>query len=196
MIAFGQFFGGIWPDRVWPNCAVGPRSRWAPKGWAPNRCPLKGSGSKPTRLGPQGGGPEGWAKIYRFFHLPPQFSFFLPSLGCSLVELWARPAARRGPHKDSREPKRALWVDFGLEPRPQFHEKTPQERGKKNAKFWAVRGRRGEGRGGLYFSSRQKRKQLFKSWVCGLIVVLLILCFFFFSKNFHFHDFTAILPFT
>ena len=45
---------------------------------------------------------------------------------------WRRPSGRRGSHKITPEkPKRALWVGHGLEPRPQFHEKTPRD-GRKN----------------------------------------------------------------
>ena len=54
----------------------------------------------------------------------------------------------------TKEPKRALWVDF--EPRAQFHERTPK-RGEvrsnfaagegKRAKFWAVQRRAGPAEG-------------------------------------------------
>ena len=52
---------------------------WGPEGW-----------------GPEGWGPEGWGpkggqpKISRFFFDSPDtiFFFFLPSLGCLLVEFW------------------------------------------------------------------------------------------------------------
>ena len=77
------------------------------------------------------------------------------SLGSSTVEVQApwchfvkpqRPASRRGSHKMTPEkPKRTLWVLHGLDPRPQFHEKTLQEGKKsqnvsgerKSVKFWA-----------------------------------------------------------
>ena len=45
--------------------------------------------------------------------------------------LWTREAVPPGSHKMTPEkPKRTLWVGHGLEPRPQFHEKTPRERRK------------------------------------------------------------------
>ena len=42
----------------------------------------------------------------------------------------------------------------------------------------------GEGEGGLYFSSRHKRKQLFKSWVCDLKLTY-VLDFVFFTVVFY-----------
>ena len=46
-------------------------------------------GPKPRKIGPEGWGPEGWGgPKFHVFSLPPQFSFFLPSLGCLLVEFW------------------------------------------------------------------------------------------------------------
>ena len=100
--------------------------------------------------GPSSSLPRTAQNFALFSPLPPQFSFFLPSLGGLRVELWPRfnaevcqsarlgslgpfcetPAAfggRRGSHKMGPEkPESALWADFG----PQFHEKTPK-RGKK-----------------------------------------------------------------
>ena len=48
----------------------------APEGWRP----------KPGQSGPRRVGPEGWPSA--FFPLPPQFSFFLLSLGGPFVEFW------------------------------------------------------------------------------------------------------------
>ena len=67
-----------------------------------------------------------------------------------------RPISARPPrfqHNDLREPKRDLWVDLGLAPRPQFNEKTPkrEERRKfavgegQKSENLGVRRRRGEG---------------------------------------------------
>ena len=51
------------------------------------------------------------------------------------------------------EPKWALWVGHGLEPRPQFHEKDPRERRKNEicdgrGKKSEILGGQGEGRSG------------------------------------------------
>ena len=96
----------------------------APKGGGPN---LKKVG--PRRVGPAGWGPEGWgAQNFALFPLPPQFAFFLLSLGGPFVEFWGclkcpgpgmctfgvlglpceAPAALKNPgfHTTTREPKR------------------------------------------------------------------------------------------
>ena len=61
------------------------------------------------------------------------FVYFCAFSACS----WGRQGSRQ---MTPEKPKRALWVDLGREPRPQFHEKDSPERGKKNE----VRGGRGE----------------------------------------------------
>ena len=83
---FGQFDFG--QSRVWP-ISVAPKGGGA-EGWWARRV-----------VGPKGGGPEGWRqprksgapkgggpKFRAFFPLPPQFSFFSPSLGGPSVEFW------------------------------------------------------------------------------------------------------------
>ena len=96
--------------------------------------------------GAKGGDP----KISRVFFFRRKFRSFI-SLWGLLVELWSRfkaqvhpkcafrllwghfvrapaaPQAAGVSQTDSREPKRALLVVHGLEPRPQFHEETPRE---------------------------------------------------------------------
>ena len=93
--------------------------------------------------GPKVGGPKGGRSKISRFYFPPQFSFF-PLLG---VFSWKCCAVQgRIPHKVcvwvSLRPKHTLCVEFGLEPRSQFHEKTSREgrktencggRGKKSA---------------------------------------------------------------
>ena len=93
--------------------------------------------------GPKVGGPKGGRSKISRFSLPPQFSFF-PLLG---VFSWKCCAVQgRIPHKVcvwvSLRPKHTLCVEFGLEPRSQFHERTSREgrktencggRGKKSA---------------------------------------------------------------
>ena len=155
---FGHFFE---PKLAKPNLArirvFVFRPNWAsfrdpegggPKGGGPRVGAPKFEGPKTEKVGANVGRP----KISRFFHLPPPISFFLPSLGCLLVELWPRfkdmdhpkctfgllwghsvpaPAALQAAgvsHNDPREPKRTLWVDLGHEPLPQFHKKTSQEK--------------------------------------------------------------------
>ncbi len=97
---------GVGPRRVGPRRVGGPNlERWGPEGWGP-----EGRGAK-KGWAPKGGAPrrsakKGWApkggdqkdgaqkgggpKISRFFFfpLPPQFSFFLLSLGGPFVEFW------------------------------------------------------------------------------------------------------------
>ena len=53
------------------------------EGWGP-----EGEGEE--GLGPEGWGSEGWGaqNFAFFFPLPPQFSFFLLSLGGPFVEFW------------------------------------------------------------------------------------------------------------
>ena len=66
---------------------------WGPEGWGPERW---GPGKVGFQGHPKGGeGPE----IRAFFLLPPQISFFLPSLGGLLVEFWC---LKRGPLKCAR----------------------------------------------------------------------------------------------
>ena len=114
--------------------------------------------------GPKGGGPEGWRAqnfAFFFFSLPPQFSFFLPSLGGLLVEfLWC--LKRWGPQMSTfglsgcRVKPRRLWrlqtstfQGPGASKTTKIQREDPQEReerktnvageaGKKRAKFWAV----------------------------------------------------------
>ena len=112
--ASGQHrFRPVWPEQVRPvtaNAALGqtrgapsgqpegwvPQNpeKWVPEGWGGPKggalrvgAPWMGASrvSRP-KSGPKGRGPN----ISRFFPLPPQFSFLLPSLGGLLVELWAR----------------------------------------------------------------------------------------------------------
>ena len=60
-----------------------------------------------------------------------------PSAGSASAGRGSRPfRGRWGSHKMTPEkPKRALWVDHGLKPRPQFHEEMKERnvRRKKNA---------------------------------------------------------------
>ena len=87
------------PRRVGPRRVghrrVGPR-RVGPRRVGPRRVGPRKVG--PRRVGPQGWAPKGGEpKISRFFFpLPPQFSFFLPSLRGLLVEFWWC-LKRRGP---------------------------------------------------------------------------------------------------
>ena len=62
----------------------------------------------------------------------------VPGRGACVCVESSNAAAWRPPElaqNDPREPKRALWEDHGLEPGPQFHEKTP--RIEKRTKFEA-----------------------------------------------------------
>ena len=70
---------------------------------------LEGGGSgapNPEKWMPEGWGNEGWEGARR-----------------------VGPQTAGDSQNGLREPKRALCVEFGLEPRPKFHEKTPK-RGK------------------------------------------------------------------
>ena len=88
-------------------------------------------GGEKCGSGPKGRGLKGWARRVEarnlaFFPLPPQFSFFIPSLGGLLVELWPR-------FKAEFHTKCAfglLWSHF-VKPR-RFHEKTHPREGRKN----------------------------------------------------------------
>ena len=88
-----------------------------------------------------------------FFSLPPEVSFFLPSLGGLLVEFWwclkrqdpqmctlglsgcrvktRRLRGRRGFTRQPENSKRAHLSAPALQTPPKFHEKTPQEREEK-----------------------------------------------------------------
>ena len=90
----------FWPDRFrfWPRPLFGfcwrrfvgkvDQTRGVGPRWV--------GGPNPERWGPEGLGPKGGgarrvgSPTFRalFFTLPPQVSFFLPSLGCLLVDLW------------------------------------------------------------------------------------------------------------
>ena len=94
----GGVSGGSGPLRVRPR-TVGPR-RVVPEGLGPKGGPPEGRGpevwrprrrwgGQPRKNGDLKGGAQkgGRSPKFRgFFPLPPQFSFFLPSLGCLLVE--------------------------------------------------------------------------------------------------------------
>ena len=78
----------------WGPQGWGPEG-WGPKGGGPNGGGPKGGGPEPRksgarRVGARTVGPERWGpKISRFFFpLPPQFSFFSPSLLVFFVEFW------------------------------------------------------------------------------------------------------------
>ena len=107
-----------------------------------------GPRSGPRRGGePEGWEPEGWGaqNFALFFPLPPQNSFF-SSLS------WRSSPKPPGLHTTTREPKRALEGP-GLQKHNQNSTRRPPEReeknefcggrGKKRAKFWAVRRRGG-----------------------------------------------------
>ena len=73
---------------------------WDHKRWGSTGGFPKGGGPNLEKLGPRRVGPEGWSlkggahrvggpkfRVF-FFPLPPQFSFFSPSLGGPFVEFW------------------------------------------------------------------------------------------------------------
>ena len=93
-----------WPNQVWqtPNFSFwwvlvrgkwssGPRKGRASEGKGPQgREGPRRRGPEPIGWGPKGGAPKGWRpkNFALFFPLPPQFSFFFPSLGGPFVEFW------------------------------------------------------------------------------------------------------------
>ena len=98
-----QNLNQVWP--VWPTPSLcfqgrgggeGSRHPGGPGGAPSENGALKAGEGERTqknvspKSGPQGWVPKGGApKISRFFFpLPPQFSCFLPSLGCLLAEFW------------------------------------------------------------------------------------------------------------
>ena len=103
----------------------------------------------------QGWGLERWAQNFAFFlPSPPQFSFFLLSLG----------GPRRGFTQQPKNSKRAHFRAPALQTPPKFHERTPRERRKKEncggrgkkATFWAVRRRGVRERGGSGRTNKPK----------------------------------------
>ena len=126
------------------------------------------------RVGPRrveaskGGAPERWGPIISrlFFPLPPQFSFFLPSLGGGLLVVFWWCLKRRGPEMCTmglsgchvkprrlqgrrgftRQPensKRAHFRAPALQTPPKFNERTPQER-EERMKIVAGEGKKSE----------------------------------------------------
>ena len=129
----------FWPIQFWPIFLV---SWWGPhpeKGWGPE-------GWGPEGWGPEGWGPEGWgAQNFAFFFPSPATVFYSFSLSFGLFrEFWW--CLKR------RDPQTCTFEGPGLQKHHQNSTKrTKREgeknkhfcgRGKKRAKFWAVRRRR------------------------------------------------------